>query len=127
MGVVGRAHNRTLWTFTFRACAPRPGETTAERDRETTGSNGIGKIKEPNQTTAAAHQGPLHSPIVTQRMWTLDFVGAAAISLPCLKWTVNAVLDSRKQSFTKVTHPHSHNPAGEPLPVSFLNLSVIGN
>ena len=80
MGVVGRAHNRTLWTFTFRACAPRPGETTAERDRETTGSNGIGKIKEPNQTTAAAHQGPLHSPIVTQRMWTLDFVGAAAIS-----------------------------------------------
>jgi len=41
------------------------------------------------------------------------------------EWTVNAVLDSRKQSFTKVTHPHSHNPAGEPLPVSFLNLSVM--
>ena len=37
--------------------------------------------------------------------------------------TVNG-LDSRKQSFltfTKVTHTHSHNPAGEPLAVSFLN------
>jgi hypothetical protein len=59
------------------------GETTAERDRETTESNGIGKIKEPNETTAAAHQRPLRSPIVTQRMWTLDVVGAAAISSAC--------------------------------------------